>query len=92
MGWNSWDSYGLTVTQQEFLANADYMAAHLRAYGWQYAVVDEGWYLQNPEAKPGGFHFTMDAYGRFTPAVNRFPEATGDAGFVRSRWTVPASQ
>jgi alpha-galactosidase len=81
MGWNSWDSYGLTVTQQEFLANADYMAAHLRAHGWQYVVVDEGWYLQNPEAKPGAFRYMMDAYGRFTPAVNRFPDAVGAGGF-----------
>ena len=88
MGWNSWDSYGLTVTQQEFLANADYMAAHLRAHGWQYAVVDEGWYLQNPEAKPGAFNYTMDAYGRFTPAVNRFHEAEGDGGFGKIAQTI----
>ncbi|MBV9267274.1 MAG: alpha-galactosidase, partial [Acidobacteriaceae bacterium] len=41
MGWNSWDSYGLTVTQDEFEANASYIAQHLRRYGWEYAVVDE---------------------------------------------------
>src|SRR4051812_33206705 len=73
MGWNSWDSYGLSVTQDEFKANADYMAQHLRRYGWEYAVVDEGWYLPNPEAKPGTFRFTMDAQGRYAPAPNRFP-------------------
>lgn len=73
MGWNSWDSYGLSVTQDEFKANADYMAQHLRRYGWEYAVVDEGWYLQNPEGKAGTFRFTMDGQGRYTPALNRFP-------------------
>jgi hypothetical protein len=82
MGWNSWDSYGLTVTQGEFLANADYIAANLRGHGWQYAVVDEGWYLQNAEAKPGSFRFTIDAYGRYTPAVNRFPLGGKNAGFA----------
>src|SRR5436305_11557217 len=71
MGWNSWDSYGLSVTQDEFKANADYMAQHLRRYGWEYVVVDEGWYLQNPEGKAGTFRFTIDADGRYTPALNR---------------------
>jgi alpha-galactosidase len=81
MGWNSWDSYGLSVTESEFEANADYMAQHLLRYGWEYAVVDEGWYLPNPEAKPGSFRFTLDAQGRYIPAVNRFPSAAGDGGF-----------
>ena len=83
MGWNSWDSYGLTVTQSEFQANAEWMAQHLLKFGWEYAVVDEGWYLPNPEAKPGGFQFTMDANGRYTPALNRFPLAEKDAGFSK---------
>jgi alpha-galactosidase len=81
MGWNSWDSYGLSLTEEEFKANADYMAKNLLRYGWEYAVVDEGWYLPNPEAKPGSFRFTMDAQGRYTPARNRFPSAT-HPGFV----------
>jgi alpha-galactosidase len=80
MGWNSWDSYGLSVTESEFRANADVLADKLKPYGWTYAVVDEGWYLANPEAKPGSFQFALDANGRYTPALNRFPSATGDAG------------
>ena len=81
MGWNSWDSYGLSVTEGEFQANAAYLTNNLRRDGWQYAVVDEGWFLQNPEGKPGTFRYTMDANGRFTPAVNRFPSAANDASF-----------
>jgi alpha-galactosidase len=83
MGWNSWDSYGLTVTQSEFQANAEWMAQHLLRYGWQYAVVDEGWYLPNPEAKPGSFKFIMDANGRYMPAQNRFALAAHDVGFSK---------
>ncbi|MDQ2948316.1 MAG: glycoside hydrolase family 27 protein, partial [Acidobacteriota bacterium] len=81
MGWNSWDSYGLSVSQGEFQANVEWMSQHLRRYGWEYAVVDEGWYLPNPEAKPGSFQFTMDANGRYMPAVNRFASAANDVGF-----------
>jgi alpha-galactosidase len=81
VGWNSWDSYGLSVTEQEFKANAGWMAQHLKRYGWEYAVVDEGWYLKNPEAKPGAFQFTLSADGRYLPAVNRFPSSANQAGF-----------
>ena len=31
MGWNSWDSYGTTITEDEVLANARFMAEHLKA-------------------------------------------------------------
>jgi alpha-galactosidase len=81
MGWNSWDSYGLSVTETEYRANVTVMADRLLKYGWQYAVVDEGWYLPNPEAKPGSFKFTLDGTGRYTPALNRFPSAANNAGF-----------
>jgi alpha-galactosidase len=81
MGWNSWDSYGLSITESEFRANADVLAAKLLPYGWNYAVVDEGWYVSNPAAQPGAFQFTLDTNGRYTPAANRFPSAANDSGF-----------
>ncbi len=87
MGWNSWDSYGLSVTESEFQANAEFMSKRLRRYGWEYAVVDEGWYLTNPEAKPGSFRFSMDGNGLYRPAANRFTSAAKDQGFSKlSDW------
>jgi alpha-galactosidase len=79
MGWNSWDSFGFSVTEQEFKEN--WLAQNLKQYGWRYLVVDEGWYLKNPQAKAGQFQFAMEAYGRYVPAVNRFPSANGQGGF-----------
>ena len=38
MGWNSWDSYGETVTEAQVRANAEWMARHLKQFGWQYIV------------------------------------------------------
>ncbi len=81
MGWNSWDSFGLTVTETEFKENASWFSEHLKTFGWQYVVVDEGWYLKNPQAKAGQFQFSMTADGRYTPALNRFPSAGQVAGF-----------
>jgi hypothetical protein len=84
LGWNSWDCYGPTVTETEVKANADYMAKNLKKFGWNYIVVDIRWYVEND--KSGGYNeadpiFTMDQYGRFIPAVNRFPSAADGNGF-----------
>jgi alpha-galactosidase len=83
MGWNSWDSYGTTVREEQVKANADWMADHLAKYGWKYIVVDIQWYEPNAQGhdyKPG-VPLTMDAYGRLMPAINRFPSSTNGAGF-----------
>ena len=83
MGWNSWDSYGTTVREDQVKANADWMAGHLAKYGWKYIVVDIQWYEPNAQGhdyKPGA-PLTMDEYGRLMPAVNRFPSAANGAGF-----------
>jgi alpha-galactosidase len=84
MGWNSWDCFGPTVTEQEVRANADYMAVHLKRFGWQYIVVDIRWYVENDKAH--GYNeknpvMNIDGYGRLIPAVNRFPSSAGGKGF-----------
>ncbi len=83
MGWNSWDCFATTVTEAQTKAQADFMAAHLKAHGWQYIVVDIQWY--EPGAKSHDYRqdavLTMDAFGRLQPATNRFPSAEGGKGF-----------
>nr|SIP63156.1 Alpha-galactosidase precursor (EC 3.2.1.22) [uncultured bacterium] len=83
MGWNSWDCYGAAVTEDTVRANAEYMAKHLKQYGWEYVVVDIQWY--QPTASTHMYErfsdVCMDAYGRLVPAPNRFPSAAGDRGF-----------
>ena len=83
MGWNSWDCYGTTVTEEEVLANAAFMAEHLLPYGWDTVVVDIQWY--EPAARAGGYNdgavLELDGFGRQLPAVNRFPSAADGRGF-----------
>ncbi len=83
MGWNSWDCYGAAVREEEIRANAEYMANHLREYGWEYIVVDIQWY--EPEAVSSAYRpfvsLDMDEYSRLIPATNRFPSAAGGKGF-----------
>ncbi|MEI7027261.1 glycoside hydrolase family 27 protein [Paenibacillus sp. y28] len=83
MGWNSWDCFGASVTEEEVKANADYMAAHLKPFGWEYVVVDIQWY--EPDADSAQYRpfvpLQMDAYGRLMPSVKRFPSAADGNGF-----------
>ena len=83
MGWNSWDCYGAAVTEDIVRRNAEFMAEHLKEYGWEYIVVDIQWY--EPYAATNEYHpfadVVMDEYGRLLPAVNRFPSAANGAGF-----------
>lgn len=83
MGWNSWDSFGTTMTEDEVKANADYMAKNLAKHGWQYIVVDIQWSEPNPKAhgyRPNA-ELVMDDNGRLIPAPNRFPSSANGKGF-----------
>jgi hypothetical protein len=81
MGWNSWDAYGFTIDEAEFKANATALAG-LRQYGWNYAVIDEGWYMENPlGADLAERKYLLDANGILIPVANRFPSSAGGAGF-----------
>ena len=83
MGWNSWDCWGAAVTEETVRKNAEYMAAHLKKYGWEYIVVDIQWY--QPTAVNHSYApfapLTMDGWGRLQPAANRFPSSANGQGF-----------
>jgi alpha-galactosidase len=83
MGWNSWDSFGESVSEADIRANAKWMAEHLKNFGWQYIVVDMGWYVTNHSAGSNAENaqFSLDEFGRFTPAVNSIPSAAKGASF-----------
>ena len=79
MGWNSWDCFGTTVTEAQTKAQADFMAAKLKAHGWQYIVVDIQWY--EPNAKGHDYRkdakLAMDEFGRLLPAAGKIPFRDG---------------
>ncbi len=76
MGWNSWDCFGPSVVEDEVKENADYMATHLKEFGWEYIVVDIRWYIDNQTT--GHYNpydesdFILDEYGRYMPSLNDF--------------------
>ncbi|RXH54701.1 Alpha-galactosidase precursor [Granulicella sibirica] len=80
LGWNSWDAYGLTITEPQFRDNVKVLAKTLKPFGWQYAVIDEGWFLKNPHdlKTPDKVEYEIDANGRYNPVPGRFPSAIID--------------
>ena len=88
MGWNSYDAWGTSITEDETLANAQYMKDHLLSHGWNYVVIDARWYDTVSSYDDRDFNkdrtgakLAADEFGRMIPAINRFPSAANGQGF-----------
>jgi alpha-galactosidase len=88
MGWNSYDAWGTSITEDQTLANARYMKDHLLSHGWKYIVIDARWYDtvssyddRNFNKERAGAKLAADQFGRLLPAINRFPSAVDGVGF-----------
>lgn len=81
-GWNSFDAYNWSVTEEEFLANAEVLDRDFKSFGYQYVVLDFIWALSGstPYTNPNQDHaleprLCMDQFGRLLPAPDRFPSS-----------------
>lgn len=87
MGWNSYDYYDTTVNEDQVKTNAEYMASHMKQYGWEYIVVDIEWYSYNAGTRRDEHQYIpfekceMDEYSRLLPCPDRFPSSVNGAGF-----------
>ncbi|WP_310605066.1 glycoside hydrolase family 27 protein [Anaerosporobacter sp.] len=87
MGWNSYDYYDTTVTEEDVKKNADFMAKHMKSSGWEYIVVDIEWYAYNVGSMRDKYQYipfekvAMDEYSRLLPCPDRFPSAVDGNGF-----------
>ena len=92
MAWNSSEGFMLYINEAEYKANVDYVAKYLKPFGYEYAVIDAGWYqdrehytLEQSKGKgPDGRNltdYTCDQYGRPIPHPVVFPSAKDGKGF-----------
>jgi alpha-galactosidase len=71
MGWNSWNCWGLSVSEQKVKASAQAMINKgLTNYGWSFINIDDGW--EEKERKPTGE----------IVANNKFPSMKGLGDFL----------
>ncbi len=87
MGWNSYDYYDTTVTEEDVRKNAEYMAKNLKKFGYEYIVIDIEWYANNAGKLRDRYQYIpfddleIDPYSRLQPCPERFPSSRGGKGF-----------
>ncbi|KAL6139254.1 hypothetical protein ACLB2K_064531 [Fragaria x ananassa] len=83
-GWNSYNAISWTITEKEFLQNAEIISKKLLPHGYEYVVVDHLWYRRNvtgASADNLGFD-VIDEWGRPMPDPDRWPSSKGGKGFT----------
>jgi alpha-galactosidase len=81
MGWNSFDSYGVYLHHDAAIRNIDEMAQRYLKFGYNYYVIDAGWYGEY-KLKPGTIYpaefqaqiISLDEYGVPQPSKTYFPQ------------------
>lgn len=84
MGWNSWDCFGVDVREEEVWENVVFMVKYLKVYGWEYIVVDLGWYVLEVicyNYKEFKILMWIDFYGRLMLIEECFFFVVGGKGF-----------
>jgi alpha-galactosidase len=85
MGWNSWNSMGFEIREHHVKEIADYMSENLLEYGYEYLVLDAGWYYPETFTTNMGHYKnpqqSIDPYGRLIPDTVKFPSSAGGKGF-----------
>jgi hypothetical protein len=86
MVWSSWTSYYDQVKEEDIIRNADWIAAHLKAYGFQYVQLDDGY-----DRGKSGEHYWIEKWDR-----EKFPHGPKWlADYIKSKglhpgiWIVP---
>ncbi len=80
MGWNSFDSYGVYLHEKAAFENLEAMAKKLKPYGYEYFVIDAGWFgefeLQPGTMYPAERHarkMRFNEFGLLQPSNTYFP-------------------
>ena len=80
MGWNSFHSYGVYLHEKAAMENLEAMAQKLKPHGYEFFVIDNGWFgeykLQEGTIFPAEKHahdIRINEYGHFMPSKVYFP-------------------
>jgi len=80
LGWNSFDSYGVYLHEDAAMANLEAFAEKLKPFGYEYFVIDAGWFGEF-ELRPGTIYpaekharkMNFNEFGLLQPSETYFP-------------------
>ena len=72
IGWNSFDSYGVYLHEDAAFANLEAMADKLLPHGYEYFVIDNGWFGEYILREGSIFPAEKHAHGVIFVAVNQW--------------------
>jgi hypothetical protein len=86
MVWSSWTSYYDGVKEQDIVRNADWIAAHLKPYGFQYVQLDDGY-----DRGQSGEHYWIEGWntGKFPHGPKWLADYIKSKGLHAGLWIVP---
>jgi hypothetical protein len=82
VGWWSWTAYYGAINEGETLANADWQAEHLKAFGYKYFQIDEGYQYARGE-------FTTANATQFPDGMRFVGHHITAEGLTLGIWTAP---
>jgi Melibiase len=83
--WSSWTSYYAAVTEQDMVRNTDWMAEHLKRYGLEYVVLDDG-YDRRPEGHAWTTNWNTTTFPHGAEWLTHYIHSKG---FKAGLWLVP---
>jgi hypothetical protein len=88
MVWSSWTSYYEEVREEDVVRNADWIAAHLKPYGFQYVQLDDGY-----DRGKSGEHYWIEKWNqeKFPHGPKWLTDYIKSKGLRAGIWIVPNS-
>ena len=84
--WSSWTSYYSDVREDDIIRNTDWIATHLKPYGFEYVVLDDGY-----DRDPAGKHFWIANWDKqkFPHGPRWLTDYIHSKGLRAGVWLVP---
>jgi alpha-galactosidase len=82
IGWWSWTAFYFGLTEGPALTNAEFLAAHLKDYGYNFFHIDEGYQFARGD-------YTSAVAGKFPHGMKKLEEKVQSLGLTPGIWTAP---
>ena len=82
IGWWSWTAYYFGLTEGPALTNAEFLAAHLKDYGYNFFHIDEGYQFARGD-------YTSVVAGKFPHGMKNLEDKVQGMGLTPGIWTAP---